>query len=571
MSSSSAAPAAAATTPALAAASAVPQETPLPILAPKPPAKIDSMGPHNNMVDALLTDLYQITMAYAYWKSGRHNDDSVFELFFRKNPFEGEFTVFAGLDDVLRFVNTFGFSAEDCANLAERFPTWDKAFWGYLQSLSAKDIKLYAIKEGSIVFPRIPLLRVEGPIAICQLMETTLLVLCNYASLLTTNAARHRLAVGPSKTLLEFGMRRAQGPDGAMSASRYSYMGGFDGTSNVKAAIMFSLAMSGTHAHSFVAAFSSLSEVSVSTLEHAQTGEKVEFLAKVLDYRAKLNRPNTNSGELAAFVSYAQAFPTAFLALIDTYDTLQSGLWNFLAVSLALNDLGYKPRGLRLDSGDLAYLSRRCRAAFVDVSAQFGVAFEKLTIVASNDLSEKILWALKEQGHEIDSFGIGTNLVTCSIQPALGGVYKLVEVNGNARMKISQDHAKVTIPGRKAAFRLFCQMGQPILDYMQHASAAPPQAGDRVLCRHPFDANKRVYVTPSRVEPLHDLVWDGALTAPLEDLDVRRARVTQQLTDIREDYLRRINPTPYKISLSPELFTYMHDLWLHESPIVEIN
>jgi nicotinate phosphoribosyltransferase len=522
------------------------------------------------MVDALLTDLYQITMAYAYWKSGRHNDESVFELFFRKNPFEGEFTVFAGLDDVLRFLNTFGYSADDCAALAERFPSWDAEFWVYLQSLTAKDLKLYAIKEGSVVFPRVPLLRVEGPIALCQLLETTLLVLCNYASLLTTNAARHRLAVGPHRTLLEFGMRRAQGPDGAMSASRYAYLGGFDGTSNVKAGLMFSLAMSGTHAHSFVAAFSSFAEVKCTTLEHATTGEKVEFVAKVLEYRSRLNRPNTNTGELAAFTAYAQAFPTAFLALVDTYDTLQSGLWNFLAVALALQELGYKPRGLRLDSGDLAYLSRRCRKAFVDVSEQFGVEFQSLTIVASNDLSEKILWALKEQGHEINSFGIGTNLVTCSVQPALGGVYKLVEVNGNARMKISQDHAKVTIPGSKAGYRLYNSAGEPVLDYMTHASAPAPETDVRVLCRHPFDANKRVYVTPSRVEPLHDLVWDGALTAPLECLDTRRARVAQQLGALRDDYLRRINPTPYKISLSPELFTYMHDLWLHESPIVEL-
>lgn len=611
-----------------------------------------SLRPYSNFVDSLLTDLYQITMLYAYWKSKRHDDHAVFDLFFRKNPFKGyetarcsdsisacficfvflmsifkprtphlyslffpclsssssftlllpltltplshspfppfptppqpnpslrtlslhsEFTIFAGLEDVLRFLHVFKFTDEDCAALRKKFPKWDPAFWSYLHGIDASKVTVYAIEEGSIVFPREPLLRVEGPLGVCQLLETTILVLVNFSSLVTTNAARHRLAVGPGKTLLEFGLRRAQGPDGAMSASRYSYLGGFDGTSNVKAGIMHSLALSGTHAHSYVAAFTCFEDLATTTLVDAN-GEEREFVALVKEYRQQLNAGNTNTGELAAYTSYAQAFPDSFLALIDTYDTLESGLLNFLAVSLALVEFGYQPRGVRLDSGDLAYLSKRVRQAFLETTKVFGVQFDNLLIVASNDLSEEVLWSLKEQGHEVDTFAIGTNLVTCSTQPALGCVYKLVEVRGEPRIKISHDSSKVTIPGRKECFRLYNSKNQPVIDIMAAGEEAKTVvAGQRVLCRHPFDANKRVFVTPSRVENLHKIVWQGKLLAPFPNLVDLKRRVLDQLSGFREDHLRHLNPTPYKVSLTSDLFTYMHDLWLHETPVMEIS
>ena len=254
-----------------------------------------------------------------------------------------------------------------------------------------------------MVFPRLPLLRVEGPLAMCQMLESTLLVLVNYASLVATNAARHRLAVGPTKSLLEFGLRRAQGPDGAMSASRYSYMGGFDGTSNVKAASVFGMAMRGTHAHAYVVSFYALSDLKDRTLVDAQ-GVRRDFAAVALQYRAELKRLHTHEGELTAFISYAKAFPAGFLGLLDTFDTLESGIWNFICVALALHQFGYQPLGVRLDSGDLAYLSRECRKIFARVGEQYGIEyFAKMNIVASNDLSEKVLYALKEQGHEIDT------------------------------------------------------------------------------------------------------------------------------------------------------------------------
>jgi len=519
----------------------------------------------------MLTDLYQITMTYAYWKAGRHNEESVFDLFFRKHPFQGEFTIFAGLEEVLRFVSSYGFSADDIDILRKKFPDWESTFWDYLGSIDCKKVKIYAVDEGSIVIPRIPLLRFEGPLAVCQLLETTVLVLVNYASLVATNAARHRLAVGHSKTLLEFGLRRAQGPDGAMSASRYAYMGGFDGTSNLKASAMFGIPVQGTHAHSFVVSFNSLNDLPTRNLTDSQ-GEPREFVERVLYYRGKLGKTGTSQGELASFIGYAQAYPKTFLALIDTYDSLDSGLWNFVCVALALHEFGYTAKGIRLDSGDLAYLSKECRKVFLRIAEQFDIpSFAKFTIVASNDLSEKVLWSLKEQGHEIDTFAVGTHLVTCRSQPALGCVYKLVQVNDQPCIKISHEADKVTIPGRKEAYRLFNSSGEAVLDLLISMGTTPPVPMKRLLCRHPFDANKRVYVTPSKVEALHSCWFDGALTKPFPSLRAVRTRVQEQLASFREDHLRRLNPTPYKLSVTSDLYTSTHELWLASTPIAEIK
>lgn len=217
----------------------------------------------NNAVQPLLTDLYQLSMAYAYWKSNK-NDWAVFDLFFRKNPFQGEFTIFAGLEDCLKYIEDFRFDDSDIEYLRRAMPSYvEDEFFVYLRNMNLKELKLYAIREGSIVFPRIPIMRLEGPLPIVQLLETTLLVLVNYASLVTTNAARFRLAAGEKKSLLEFGLRRAQGPDGALSASRYCYIGGFDGTSNVLAGKIYNIPIRGTHAHSFVCSFMDINDLTI--------------------------------------------------------------------------------------------------------------------------------------------------------------------------------------------------------------------------------------------------------------------------------------------------------------------
>lgn len=286
-----------------------------------------------------------------------------------------------------------------------------------------------------MVFPRIPLLRVEGPVLKTQLLETTLLTLVNYASLVATNAARFRAATAPGKELLEFGLRRAQGPDGGLSASRYCYLGGFDGTSNVLAGKLYGIPIKGTHAHAYVNSYESMKDLNQRDLVDSVSGESRPFADLCLKYLNEsapiLNiiADETNKGELAAFVSYAIAFPTNFLALVDTYDVLKSGLPNFLAVARALHECNYTALGLRLDSGDLAYLSVEVRARFKLMADLFKIPyFAKFTIVASNDINEETLVSLEKQNHAIDSFGIGTHLVTCQKQPALGCVYKLVEV-----------------------------------------------------------------------------------------------------------------------------------------------
>ncbi|DBA00924.1 TPA: hypothetical protein N0F65_006124 [Lagenidium giganteum] len=527
-----------------------------------------TLRPTNSLVTPLLTDLYQITMVYAYWKVGRHNDHAVFDLFFRKNPFKGEYTVFAGLEEALGLINTFRFSDSDIAYLRQVMPQAEPAFFDWLATLDCSGIKVYAVKEGTIVFPRIPLLRIEGNLAVGQLLETPLLNLLNFASLITTNATRFRKAAGSDKGLLEFGLRRAQGPDGGLSASRYSYMAGFSGTSNVLAGKLHNIPIKGTHAHAFVQAHTTLEDVRVTTLDGK------EFLGTVLKYREELDYGNTNDGELAAFISYAIAFPHNFLALIDTYDTVTSGVRNFLCVALALHDFGYKPVGVRLDSGDLAYLSKAARAEFIEVAERYNLDyFKTLNITASNDINEAVLMSLNEQGHEINTYGIGTHLVTCQAQPALGMVYKLVEINGEPRIKLSQDVSKVTIPGRKHAYRLIGVNGRTLLDLMVGCNEEPPQVGKRLLCRNPFDELRRAYVTPSQVISLHQLVWDGTngVVGPMPTLEERREYVQSQFQVVREDVVRSLNPTPYKVSVSASLYDFIHELWMKEFPVQELD
>jgi len=400
----------------------------------------------NSLVQPLLTDLYQITMAYAYWKNRVHEAPAVFDLFFRKNPFDGEFTVCAGLEEAIRFVTNFKFTDSDIAYLRDGLyqtleakqaefetllqhglikkdtegyqaqaidGTWhtveypqapssvrsvfqdcDPDFFKWLKDVDCSQVKIHAIPEGTLVFPKIPLLTVEGPVAICQLLETTLLNLVNYASLVATNAARFRLAAGPDKLLVEFGLRRAQGPDGALSSSEYCYLGGFDATSNVLAGKLLGMPVRGTHAHSFVSSFMEFEDLPTHDLV-GTNGQKYDFVAMVKSIRTALNFTRTNTGELAAFIAYAQSFPNSFLALVDTYDTLHSGVPNFICVAIALLNIGYKPLGIRLDSGDLAYLSKEACHIFKTAFDYYQISGYKPIIMASNDINEETLYFFK--------------------------------------------------------------------------------------------------------------------------------------------------------------------------------
>lgn len=541
--------------------------------------------PTNPMVTVLLNDMYQFTMAYAYWKVEKHLDRAVFDLLHRKNPFGGEYTVFAGLEECVRFAANFHFEESEINYLRSIMPpTCEDAFFKYLKSVDCSDVEIYAIAEGSVVFPRIPIIRVEGPLLIAQLLETAFLNLVNYASLVATNAARHRQVAGESKVLLEFGLRRAQGPDGGISASKYCYMGGFDATSNVDAGQRFGIPVRGTHSHAFVSSFMGVGEITERSLPY-KDGKSIcdDFVGLAERWLGKLRATKslqflfseTNHSELAAFTSYAQSFPTDFQALVDTYDVTRSGVPNFCAVALALHDLGYKPLGIRLDSGDLAYLSRECRKVFKLIEEEFNVpGFAKLVITASNDIDEDTLDALNKQGHDIDAFGIGTHLVTCSTQPALGCVYKLVEINGQPRMKLSQDLGKVTIPCKKQCFRLYGLQGYALVDIMTGVDEPPPKVGKRILCRHPFSESKRAHVVPQMVEKLYNCYWagnSGTPQEPLPTLEEVRTRCKQQLAAMRPDHLRGLNPTPYKVSVTAKLYDFIHFLWLNEAPVGELR
>ncbi|XP_041566221.1 nicotinate phosphoribosyltransferase isoform X2 [Drosophila elegans] len=534
----------------------------------------------NGVVQPLLTDLYQITMAYAYWKSDKTDDTAVFDLFFRNNPFHGEFTIFAGLEECLKFLDSFHYSQSDIEYLKQTLPEGiEHEFFEYLGNLTARDVTLYAIDEGTVAFPRVPIIKIEGPLIIVQLLETTLLTLVNYASLMATNAARYRMVAGKHVKLLEFGLRRAQGPDGGLSASKYSYTGGFDGTSNVLAGKLFNIPVKGTHAHAYITSFSSIGELKTRLLKHKQTGIMEDLLEHAVRHRAMLSHlldvstEESSEGELAAMVSYAIAFPDGFMALVDTYDVKRSGLLNFSAVALALNDLGYHALGIRIDSGDLAYLSCLARETFEKVAERFKVPwFNKLTIVASNDINEDTILSLNEQGHKIDCFGIGTHLVTCQRQPALGCVYKLVEINGQPRIKLSQDVEKVTMPGNKNAYRLYSADGHALIDLLQKVSEPPPAVGQKVLCRHPFQESKRAYVIPSHVESLYKVYWkSGKICQQLPTLEQVREKVQISLKTLRNDHKRTLNPTPYKVAVSDNLYNFIHDLWLQNAPIGELS
>ncbi|XP_055635583.1 nicotinate phosphoribosyltransferase isoform X4 [Toxorhynchites rutilus septentrionalis] len=533
----------------------------------------------NSVVQPLLTDLYQITMAYAYWKSGKIDDQAVFDLFFRNNPFHGEFTIFAGLEECLKFLDNFHYSETDIEYLKHALPEGiEEEFFDYLGQLTAKDVTLYAIEEGSVAFPRVPLIKVVGPLIIAQLLETTLLTLVNYASLMATNAARYRMVAGRHINLLEFGLRRAQGPDGGLSASKYSYIGGFDGTSNVLAGKLFNIPVKGTHAHAYITSFTGIQELKTRVLQHKETGDKRDLLELAVQHRAQLSKvldistDESSEGELAAMVSFAIAFPDGFMALVDTYDVKRSGLLNFCAVALALNDQGYRAVGIRIDSGDLAYLSCLARETFERIAERFKLTwFSKLTIVASNDINEETILSLNEQGHKIDCFGIGTHLVTCQRQPALGCVYKMVEINSQPRIKLSQDVAKVTMPGNKNVFRLYGADGHALIDLLQRVDESPPEVGQKVLCRHPFQESKRAYVIPTYVEALYKVYWaDGRVTQAMPSLDEVRDRVQNSLKTLRQDHKRTLNPTPYKVAVSDNLYNFIHDLWLQNAPIGEL-
>ncbi|XP_030301431.1 nicotinate phosphoribosyltransferase isoform X2 [Calypte anna] len=479
---------------------------------------------------APLADLYQLTMAYGHWRAGRAQAPAAAELFFRRGPFGGVLALAAGLAQGLRCLRAFRFSAADVAYLRSVLPsTTEDAFFDFLATLDASEVTVSAVPEGSVVFARVPFLQVKGPLLVVQLLETTLLCLVNYASLVATNAARFRLLAGPDVKLMEMGLRRAQGPDGALSASKYSYIGGFDSTSNILAGKLYGIPVRGTVAHSFIMSFTSLEEVQPRELSPLAGGQPVDFLALAVSWLQQvcelLQTPpeKVNQGELAAFVSYAITFPKDFQGLLDTYCVRRTQVGALKEVLLPLTS--------------------------------FQVPwFESIPIAVSNDISEQSLEEFCREGNEIDMIGVGTNLVTCPLQPSLGCVYKLVEVNGSPCLKLTEDEEKMTIPGIKMIYRLYDAAGHPFMDLMALEEEASPSAGQELVVHVLGQLGETSKVMPTTVEPLHRTYFrDGQVCEPLPSLPEVRSHAQVSLSRLSPAHRRLHEPQPYPVALTEKL------------------
>jgi nicotinate phosphoribosyltransferase len=471
--------------------------------------------PNQRCVGALLTDLYQLTMAFSYWKSGKADQESVFELFFRKAPFQCGFTIAAGLAPAIDFLNAFCFTDDDAAYLAtlqgnDGKPLFEEPFLDYLKSLRFT-CDVNGIPEGTVVFPNEPLLQIKGPILQCQLIETAMLNLLNFQSLVATKAARVCLATR-GEPVLEFGLRRAQGIDGALGASRAAHIGGCDATSNVLAGKLYGIPVRGTHAHSWVMSF---------------------------------------DDEREAFHAYAEAMPNNCIFLVDTYDTLE-GVRRAVEAGRWLREHGHEMAGIRLDSGDLAWLSIEARKILDEGG------FPKAIIVASNDLDENIISSLKDQGAMINVWGVGTKLVTAYDQPALGGVYKLTAIRGkdgrwNYKVKLSEQTAKISNPGIHQV-RRFRSEKEFIADGIYDVERGAP-ANFTIV--DPLDPTRRKHASPDALsEDLLVPIFKGGqpVYQPPALAEIRR-RAQSQLAMFHSGVKRFVNPHQYPVGL---------ELGLHE-------
>jgi nicotinate phosphoribosyltransferase len=352
---------------------------------------------------ALYTDFYQLTMAQGYFLAGRQNTPATFDFFYRENPFQGGYVIFAGLSDLLQFLGEMRFESEDLEYLASL--GLRKEFLAYLKTFKFRG-SVFSVREGEVIFPLEPVVRVDGNIIETQIIETVLLNVLNFESLIATKASRIRSVVG-NRNVVDFGLRRAQGL-GGIHASKAAIIGGLDATSNVYSAFEFGLETSGTQAHSWIQSY---------------------------------------DDELTSFRKFAEYYPDRCILLVDTYNTLRSGLPNAITVAKELEAKGFRLIGVRLDSGDLAYLSKKARQMLDDA----GLPYVK--IVVSNQLDEYLIRSLLQQGAPIDSFGVGTRLITGNGSPSLEGVYKLSMCDGKARLKFSENYSKVTLPGLKKVLR----------------------------------------------------------------------------------------------------------------------
>lgn len=453
----------------------------------------------------LLTDLYQLTMAAGYWKSGKAEQEAVFHLFFRKLPFAGGYAIAAGLGDVVEWLKGFRFGKEELDFLAtlpgrDGKALFERVFLDYLGEMTWR-CDVDAIPEGTVVFPHEPLLRVKGPLVQAQLVETALLNIVNFQTLIATKAARVCEAA-KGEPVLEFGLRRAQGPDGAVMASRAAFIGGCAATSNVLAGMTHGIPVRGTHAHSWVMSFDT---------------------------------------EMEAFDAYAAALPNNCVFLVDTYDTLE-GVRHAVEAGKRLREHGHELAGVRLDSGDLAWLSIEARRILDEGS------FPKASIVASNDLDEHLIESLKHQGAKISVWGVGTQMVTGGAQPALGGVYKLGAIRNAAgawepKIKLSEQPVKTSNPGIQQVRRFMLNgefRGDAIFDE-EHGCAEP------VTIVHPGDVTrmKTMPQNATHEDLLQPVFRAGRLVMEPPTLLQIQQRCREQLTQLHATVKRLQHPHEY--------------------------
>ncbi len=469
---------------------------------------------------SLLTDFYQLTMTYGYWKAGLKDRDAVFHLFFRKPPFQGGYTVAAGLEAVVDFLKGFCYTDEDLSYLASLTlpngtPRFEKAFLEYLKNLRFT-CDIDAVPEGTVVFPYEPLIRVKGPLLQAQLLESPLLNLVNFPTLVATKASRICIAAGEDP-VLEFGLRRAQGIDGAITASRSSFIGGCVSSSNVLAGKLFGIPQGGTQAHSWIMVFQE---------------------------------------ELESFQAYAEAMPDNSIFLVDTYNTLD-GVKNAIVVGKWLRSQGKELIAVRLDSGDLAYLSRQSRFLLDEAG------FYETKIVASNELDEHLIADLKRQGAAIDIWAVGTNLVTAKDQPALDGVYKLSAVQDlpgkwSYKLKLSEQMIKISNPGILQV-RRYHKSGHNVMDAIYNLDDDLSQG---CVLVDPMDVTKQRKISKdlSYTDLLEPIFRNGECVYTIPKLSDIQKRTKEQLQGFPEGVKRFFNPHQYAVGMEENLYHLKIDL-----------
>lgn len=453
-------------------------------------------------------------MMNAYIEAGIAQRNSVFDIFYRGND-NIEYAVAAGLDTAIEYINNLHFSDEDI-NYLRGLKIFGERFFAAI-----KDFKftgdIYAVREGEFIFPNEPILTVKAPLFQAQLLETALLNIINHQTLIATKATK--ISQEAKGAVMEFGLRRAQGPDAGIYGSRASIIGGCSSTSNVLAGQMFGIKVAGTHAHSWVMSFPS---------------------------------------EIESFRAYADTYPSSCLLLVDTYDTLRSGVPNAIKVFDELRKKGYEPWGIRLDSGDIAYLSKRARK-MLDEAGYPGVK-----IVASGDIDENILSSLHQQGARIDIWGIGTKLITSAPNPALGGVYKLAAIEENGiwepKIKISDTQDKITNPGLKTTYRIYDHENMAVADLICLKDEVFDETKPLTIF-HPVDTWKKTTFTKYTMRNLMTDIFIGGkqvyTSPPLKDIAEYALKV---LSEFWEEYRRLINPHIYKVDLSDKLYDLKHRL-----------